>query len=89
MEGTFSCIKSFAQLLSNITLNIPKGHISLGICGEDGKTKIISLSVTELKDWHAKGKGLLGCELAEGWIHKWKPNSNPHASLQSKPVKTE
>ena len=29
--------------------------------------------MSELKIWSMKGKGLLGCELAEGWIHRWKP----------------
>lgn len=51
----------------------PKSNVSLGVCGDDGRTRIVVMPVAELKAWQAKRKGLLGCELAEGWIHKWKP----------------
>lgn len=74
LEGNFTCIKTFAQLISSITAVAPKSNVSLGICGEDGKTRIVVVPVAQLKAWQAKRKGLLGCELAEGWIHKWKPS---------------
>jgi C-terminal processing protease CtpA/Prc len=45
LEGNFNCIKTFAQLITNITTIAPKANISLGICGEDGKTRIVIISV--------------------------------------------
>lgn len=39
----------------------PKSNISLGICGEEGKTRIVVIPVSELKAWQARRKGLLGC----------------------------
>lgn len=64
LEGNFSCIKTFAQLIANISMLAPKSNVSLGICGEDGRTRIVVIPVSELKAWQAKRKGLLGCELA-------------------------
>lgn len=61
LEGSFSDIKSFAQLVSTITSVAPKSNISLGICGEEGRTRIVPVPVSEIKDWQSKGKGLLGC----------------------------
>lgn len=61
LEGNFTCIKTFAQLVSSITVLAPKSNVSLGICGEDGKTRIVVIPVSELKTWQAKRKGLLGC----------------------------
>lgn len=56
-----------------MTVLNPKGVLSLGVCNHEGKTRIVSIPISELKEWGLKGRGLLGCELAEGWIHRWKP----------------
>ncbi len=61
LEGNFTCIKTFAQLLSSITALAPKSNVSLGICGEEGKTRVVVIPVSELKAWQAKRSGLLGC----------------------------
>lgn len=61
LEGNFTCIKTFAQFLSSITALAPKSNVSLGICGEEGKTRIVVIPVSELKAWQAKRSGLLGC----------------------------
>ena len=74
LEGNYKCIKTFAQIVTSVTMLAPKSCVSLGVCGSNGKTRIIKIPVTDLKNWQSKGKGLLGCELGEGWIHKWKPS---------------
>lgn len=33
LEGNFTCIKTFAELINSITQIAPKSNISLGICG--------------------------------------------------------
>ena len=61
LEGNFTCIKTFAQLLSSITALAPKSNVSLGICGEEGKTRVVVIPVSELKAWQAKRSWLLCC----------------------------
>lgn len=46
LEGGFTCIKSFAQLVNSITVVAPKSNMSLGICGQDGKTRIVVIPVS-------------------------------------------
>ena len=48
-------------MVTSVTMLAPKSCVSLGICGNSGKTKIIKIPVSDLKSWKSKGKGLLGC----------------------------
>lgn len=73
LEGNYTCIKSFAEVVTSTTIHAPKSSITLGICDASGRTRMIKISVQDIKVWQLQGKGLLGCELGEGWIHKWKP----------------
>ena len=54
LEGNYTCINDFAKIITSVTLVAPKSSISLGICGNDGKTRIIKISVTDLKNYQNK-----------------------------------
>lgn len=45
--------------------------INIIICDKYGKTRAVFLSLALLDEWKAYNKGILGCELAEGWANRF------------------
>jgi hypothetical protein len=71
MEAEFTNLGTFAQALHSI-IAAKKEVFTLAICNQQGMTRLIPVSVTILTEWRSGSQGILGCELAEGWMHRFK-----------------
>ena len=44
----------------------------MAICDSNGHTRIVPVPFSLLDEWKNNNKGILGCELAEGWMNRFK-----------------
>jgi hypothetical protein len=44
----------------------------MAICNQHGRTRIVPIPLALLDEWRLHNKGILGCELAEGWMNRFK-----------------
>ena len=44
----------------------------MAVCSQNGKTRIMTVPLTLLDEWKQYNKGILGCQLAEGWMNRFK-----------------
>lgn len=65
-------MQSFANAIKKILATNAK-FITLGICNTQGITRLVPIPVLSLNQWKIQRKGILGCELAEGWMNKFRP----------------
>jgi hypothetical protein len=72
LEADFTDITSFAQVLKALIAS-KRDVITLAVCNQDGVTRLAPIPLTLLESWRSNSQGLLGCELAEGWMHRFKP----------------
>ena len=74
LEADFTNITSFVQVLKGLIAG-RRDVITLAVCNQDGATRLAPIPLALLENWRASNQGLLGCELAEGWMHRFKPKS--------------
>jgi hypothetical protein len=60
----------------------------MAVCNQNGKTRIVAVPYILLEEWMQSNKGILGCELAEGWMNRFKsrPKKNEQSIIQH-PIK--
>jgi hypothetical protein len=63
VEAEYEDLKGFAEALRNL-ISKRIEVINMAICNQNGKTRLIALSLALLDDWKQTNKGILGCELA-------------------------
>ena len=44
----------------------------MAVCSHKGKTRIVAVPLAILDEWKQYNKGILGCQLAEGWMNRFK-----------------
>lgn len=71
-EGEYKCLQTFADALRKC-IKQDCQFITLGICNGSGCTRLVTISAVAIDKWKTAKKGILGCELAEGWLHKFHP----------------
>ncbi len=70
-EADYDSLKTFAEALKAL---IAKrcDTITMAVCNQIGRTRIVPLPLILLDEWKKANKGILGCELAEGWMNRFK-----------------
>lgn len=86
VEVEFTNLSSFAQALRRI-ISDQKEVLTLAICNQHGQTRLVPVSVTMIKEWSSSKQGILGCELAEGWMHRFK--GRPKRAVSQLPATAE
>lgn len=86
VEAEFTNLSSFAQALRSI-ISDQKEVLTLAICSQHGLTRLIPVSVAMIQEWSSNKQSILGCELAEGWMHRFK--GRPKRAVSQLPVTAE
>ena len=70
-EAEYENLKGFADSLRGLIAK-RKEEITMAVCNQNGKTRLVSIPLQLLDEWKLTNKGILGCELAEGWMNRFK-----------------
>jgi hypothetical protein len=69
-DADYDSLKTFAEALR--ALIAKRDTITMAVCNQTGRTRIVPLPLILLDEWKQANKGILGCELAEGWMNRFK-----------------
>lgn len=75
-EHPYTSLKAFMGVLKQL-IEAEHGLVQLGVLNSRTRMRMVRIEVKELLQWRAKGKGILGCELAEGWANRIRPTGLP------------
>jgi hypothetical protein len=88
LEADFDNLSSFAQALHGL-IGMKKEVVTLGVCSQGGGVRLVAVAVGVLDEWKSHNQGILGCELAEGWMHRFKVRPKRGSPSQGGEVKAE
>jgi hypothetical protein len=72
LEYSYVSLKGFIAVIRQ-QIEQENTSINLGVFNNQKGLRIVKIDVKELLAWRSKGRGILGCELAEGWANRIKP----------------
>lgn len=70
-DAEYEDLKGFADSLRAL-IAAKNQNIGIGLCDHEGKTRVVNIPAKLLEDWRKTNRGILGCELAEGWMNRFK-----------------
>lgn len=69
IEHAYTSLKGFIGVLRQ-QIEQEDASVNIGVFNNQRGLRIVKIEVKELLAWKTKGRGILGCELAEGWANR-------------------